>query len=84
MVGGVVAPVAADADTKLALLGLVAAGVGVAVVSSSLASLGRPGVAFRAIADARDRLVLGALHRPAPGALVEAMLGISEAASAEP
>lgn len=76
----VTAPVVAEADTKLALLGLVAAELGVAVISSSLATLGRPGVVFRAIADARTPLVLGALHRPRPSALVTQLLGLAEQA----
>lgn len=70
----IVGPVVAEADTKLALLGLVAAGLGVAVISSSLATLRRPGVVFRPIADARTPLVLGALHRPAPSPLVTRVL----------
>jgi LysR substrate binding domain len=71
------APVAAEADTKLALLGLVAARLGVAVVSSSLGTLGRPGVVFRTLADARSPLVLGALHRPRPSALVQQLLELA-------
>jgi DNA-binding transcriptional LysR family regulator len=77
---GVVAPVAAEADTKLALLGLVAAQLGVAVISSSLATLGRPGVLFRTIQDARTPLVLGALHRPRPSALVDQVLELAATA----
>jgi len=73
----VVAPVAAEADTKLALLGLVAAQLGVAVVSSSLATLGRPGVVFRAITDAKSPLVFGALHRAKPSALVSRLLELA-------
>lgn len=79
----VAGPLVAEADTKLALLGLVAAGLGVAVISSSLATLGRPGVVFRPIADARTRLVLGALHRPAPTPLVERLLAAARAAARE-
>jgi DNA-binding transcriptional LysR family regulator len=73
----VVAPVAAEADTKLALLGLVAAQLGIAVISSSLATLRRPGVVFRTLTDAKTPLVLGALHRPAPSALVSALLELA-------
>jgi DNA-binding transcriptional LysR family regulator len=75
--GKVVAPVAAEADTKLALLGLVAARLGVAVVSSSLATLGRPGVVFRTVVDARSPLVFGALHRAKPSALVSRLLELA-------
>ncbi|HEY6728248.1 MAG TPA: LysR substrate-binding domain-containing protein [Polyangiaceae bacterium] len=74
---GVHAPVAAEADTKLALLGLVAAQLGIAVISSSLATLGRPGVVFRTIADVRRPLILGALHRPRPSALVSQLLELA-------
>jgi len=75
-------PVVAEADTKLALLGLVAAGLGVAVISSSLATLGRAGVVYRPLADARTPLVLGALHRPAPSPLVTHVLALARAAAA--
>ncbi|HVK77486.1 MAG TPA: LysR substrate-binding domain-containing protein [Kofleriaceae bacterium] len=77
----VAAPVVAEADTKLALLGLVAAGLGVAVISSSLATLGRPGVVFRPIADSQVPLVLGAVHRPQPSELVRAVLDVAVSAS---
>ena len=73
-------PVVAEADTKLALLGLVAAGLGLAVVSSSLATLGRSGVVFRTITDSRTPLVLGALHRPRPSQLVSRLLELATVA----
>jgi DNA-binding transcriptional LysR family regulator len=73
----VVAPVAAEADTKLALLGLVAAQLGVAVISSSLATLQRPGVVFRTVVDAKTPLVLGALYRPTLSPLVAELLELA-------
>lgn len=79
---GVVARVVAEADTKLALLGLVEAGLGAAVLSSSLAALGRRGVVFRPIAKCRLELVLGALHRPEPSELVRAVLAVATEAAA--
>ena len=44
---GVSLTIAQEADTKLAMLGLVAAGMGVSVVSESMSNLGPRGVAFR-------------------------------------
>ena len=79
---GVRGPVVAEADSKLAVLGLVAAGLGVAVLSSSLATLGRDGVTYRPIADAQTPLVLGALHRVGPSELVRRVLDITHAAAA--
>jgi DNA-binding transcriptional LysR family regulator len=73
----VVAPVAAEADTKLALLGLVAAQLGVAVISSSLATLERPGVVFRAVIDAKTKLALGALYRPTLSPLVSELIELA-------
>lgn len=56
---GAALQVVQTADTKLSLLGLVAAGIGVTIVSSSLAALGRPGVVFRKLSGSRTRLALG-------------------------
>ena len=55
-----------ETDTKVALLGLVAAGLGVAIVSESLARLGRRGVVFRPIAGLSVRVPLSLLLPPAP------------------
>jgi DNA-binding transcriptional LysR family regulator len=45
-------------------LGLVAAGIGLAVVPSSAAALHRKGVALRRLTDATQRLELAAIWRP--------------------
>jgi DNA-binding transcriptional LysR family regulator len=79
--GKVVAPVVASADTKLALLGLVAAGLGIAIVSSSLATLARAGVTYRRIADARTPLILGALHAAEPSELVRVTVALATQAA---
>ncbi|HVJ93907.1 MAG TPA: LysR substrate-binding domain-containing protein [Labilithrix sp.] len=47
-----------ETDTKIALLGLVAAGMGVSIVSESMTRLGRDGVAFRPIDDLDVRVPL--------------------------
>ena len=49
------------ADSKLAMLGLVAAGLGVALVSRSMAVLERRGVVFKPVRGIRARLELGLL-----------------------
>lgn len=57
-------------DSKIALLGLVAAGLGVSVVSESTSSLGRAGVVLRPITGLPVRLTLSVLftERPSPRA----------------
>lgn len=55
---GVRAQVVQQTDTKLALLGLVAAGLGLSVVSESMQHLARRGVVYRAIFDLRLRVPL--------------------------
>ena len=65
---GVTPPVVQETDTKVALLGLVAAGMGVALVSESLALVGRRGVVFRSIRGLRLRLPLVLLLPPQPTA----------------
>lgn len=58
-------------DTKIALLGLVAAGMGLSVASSSLAVLGRDGVVFRPLTGLALRFRLGALLHPEPSPRAE-------------
>ncbi|HET6339735.1 MAG TPA: LysR substrate-binding domain-containing protein [Polyangiales bacterium] len=55
-----------ETDTKLALLGLVAAGVGLSPVSSSMRHLGRKGVVFRALTGLSLTLPLVALTTTTP------------------
>jgi DNA-binding transcriptional LysR family regulator len=67
-----------ETDTKVALLGLVAAGLGVAIVSESLALLGRRGVVFRPIGGLPLRVPLSLLQPPSPtpaAAAFAALLG---------
>lgn len=58
---GVTLRLVQEADTKIALLGLVAAGMGLSVVSESMAALGRDGVVFRPLRDVPVRLPLAIL-----------------------
>jgi DNA-binding transcriptional LysR family regulator len=60
---GVAPQVVQETDSKIALLGLVAAGIGVSVVSASMARLGRVGVTLRPIDGLSVRLVLSMLTR---------------------
>lgn len=59
-----------ETDTKLAMLGLVAAGTGLAIVSESMRCLAREGVVFKEIVDLGVEVPLVALHleRPSPRA----------------
>jgi DNA-binding transcriptional LysR family regulator len=61
-----------ETDTKVAMLGLIAAGVGLSVVSESMRELGRRGVVFRPLRGISLRLVLAALapREPTPRARV--------------
>ncbi len=68
--------VAQETDTKLALLGLVAAGIGVSVVSESMACLAREGVAFRRLRGVDLRLGLAVLSRPSPSPRAQALLAL--------
>ena len=63
---GVVLEPVQETDTKVALLGLVAAGMGIALVSESLALVGRRGVVFRPIGGLRLALPLMLLAPPHP------------------
>ena len=76
----VIPQIVAEADTKLSLLGLVAAGLGVALVSSSLATVRRPGVRYRPLRGIRRDLELGFLHRPTPSPLVRAVVAAARQA----
>src|SRR3569623_289650 len=59
-----------ETDTKIAMLGLIAARVGIAVVGESLRALGRQGVVYRPLRGIALRVVLAALtpRQPAPRA----------------
>jgi DNA-binding transcriptional LysR family regulator len=65
---GIQVTVVQETDTKIALLGLVAAGLGVSLVSASMKRLGRDGVVFRDIEGWSLRVPLVGLLGPSPSA----------------
>jgi DNA-binding transcriptional LysR family regulator len=82
---GVRLDVVAEADTKIALLGLVAAGVGASLSSRSMSCLGRRGVTFRPLGGLPSlTLPLVALHARAPSPRIEAALKLLREAAAKP
>jgi DNA-binding transcriptional LysR family regulator len=66
-----------ETDTKLALLGLVAAGVGLSPVSSSMRHLGRRGVVFRDLTGLSLKLPLVALTTATPTARASELLRLA-------
>jgi DNA-binding transcriptional LysR family regulator len=66
-----------EADTKLALLGLVAASVGLSPVSSSMRHLGRRGVTFRDLTGLSLKLPLVSLAREQPSARAAELLQLA-------
>jgi DNA-binding transcriptional LysR family regulator len=66
-----------ETDTKIALLGLVAAGLGLALVSESMAVLERRGVVFRPLDGLALSLPLAALTPPTLSPRAAAFLGVS-------
>jgi DNA-binding transcriptional LysR family regulator len=67
-----------ETDTKIAMLGLVAAGMGLAIVSESMLRLAREGVVHREIADLALRVPLVGVHGPKPSPRVKALLACVE------
>lgn len=65
-----------ETDSKVALLGLVAAGVGAAFVSASMRRLGRHGVVYREVLELRVRVPVTGLLGPAPSPRARALLGV--------
>lgn len=61
---GIAPRVAQETDSKLALLGLVAAGVGIAIVSESLGSWQRAGVVLRPLQSVSLKFTLSLLSHP--------------------
>jgi DNA-binding transcriptional LysR family regulator len=72
--------VAQETDTKLAMLGLVAAGVGVSIVSESMQSLARRGVVFRPLLGVSLRLTLALLSLERVSARAAGFIACAEAA----
>jgi DNA-binding transcriptional LysR family regulator len=75
---GIEPSIAQETDSKLAMLGLVAANVGISLVSASMQRLGRAGVRFLPIADFKLRLPLVSLTLPAASARARGFLRLSE------
>jgi DNA-binding transcriptional LysR family regulator len=73
---GVGGNVAQETDSKLAMLGLVAARVGVCVVPESMARLGRHGVVFRPVRGLSLRFSQTVLTRPRPSPRTKALLSL--------
>jgi DNA-binding transcriptional LysR family regulator len=65
-----------ETDSKVALLGLVAAGVGAAIVSASMRKLARHGVVYRDIVDLTLRVPLVGLVAPAASPRARALLDL--------
>jgi DNA-binding transcriptional LysR family regulator len=65
-----------ETDSKVALLGLVAAGIGAAIVSASMRRLARHGVLYRDIADLTVRLPLVGLLAASPSPRALAFLDV--------
>jgi len=71
---GVIPEVAQETDSKIALLGLIAAEVGVSLVSASMQRIARDGVAFRPVTDFALRMPLVALTTAMPSPRASAFL----------
>jgi hypothetical protein len=65
-----------ETDSKVALLGLVASGVGATFVSASMQKLARQGVVYRDVTDLTTRVPLVGLLGPAPSPRARALLGV--------
>lgn len=73
--------VAQQTDSKLAMLGLVAAGLGVSLVSQSMQRLRRAGVRYLPLAAGSLRLPLVLLSSPAPSPRARAFVALATRAS---
>ncbi|UJR86616.1 LysR family substrate-binding domain-containing protein [Sandaracinus amylolyticus] len=71
---GVGGAIAQETDTKIAMLGLVAAGLGVSVVSSSMRVLERRGVVMRPVIGVGVRLRIGVIARRERSARAQAFV----------
>jgi DNA-binding transcriptional LysR family regulator len=75
---GIQPSIAQETDSKIAMLGLVAANLGISLVSASMQRLARAGVRFLPIADFKLRLPLVSLTLPNASARARAFLRLSE------
>lgn len=73
---GVQPNIAQETDSKIAMLGLVAANLGVSLVSASMQRLGRAGVRFLPLSDFKLRLPLVSLTLPTASPRARAFLGL--------
>jgi DNA-binding transcriptional LysR family regulator len=64
-------------DTKVALMGLIAAGVGISIGARCNRLLAHPGVVFRPLVDVALRLEMGLLSSPAPSPRARALLELA-------
>ncbi|MGI8631502.1 MAG: LysR family substrate-binding domain-containing protein, partial [Solirubrobacterales bacterium] len=67
-------PIAQEATSIQAVLGLVAAGLGIAVLPGSVQGLSREGIAFAAIRPSQPTMMVAAWRRDASSALIDAFL----------
>jgi DNA-binding transcriptional LysR family regulator len=75
---GVQLEVVQETDTKVAMLGLIAAGLGLSVVSESMCELGRRGVVFRPLRGLDLRLLLAAISPRQPTARARMFLKLAQ------
>jgi DNA-binding transcriptional LysR family regulator len=80
---GCVPELVQETDTKISLVGLIAAGLGLSVVSESMAALERRGVVFRPLVGLDLTLVLSALTPPSPTPRAAALLTLLRQAYAK-
>lgn len=65
-----------ETDTKIALLGLIAAGMGVSIASASIGALGRAGVVLRPLTGLRFHFRLGVLATADPSSRAQRFLSL--------
>src|SRR3954468_3270611 len=73
---GIALRIVQETDSKIALLGLIAAGMGVSIASASIGALGRAGVALRPLTGLRFQFRLGVLAPPNLSSRAERFLSL--------
>jgi len=76
---GVTLEIAQETDSKLAMLGLVAAGVGLSVVSESMRVIARDGVVFRPLIGVATRLTLSLIAPAQPSPRAQELIALARA-----